>query len=569
MNGSGQRSAMPLQGEGGAARRLLLRPLLDDLFAGLTVAGVLLPEAVAYAAIANVPPAHALLGALVGLCLYPWFGSSRFAIVSPTSSAAAVFASAVALGGVPMGLALVMLTGVLFLLAWALRAEFLGAFVSRPVLRGFAWALALTIILRQVPHLAGMPVSAPGFFPLLEQLWHYRALVHGPSLVWGLVALLCWGLFKRLHRWLLVPPSLLILVAGIVASQLLAPAQDGVALVGAIEWNWAGWHWPWPWPRLADAYWLRAAEIAPALLVILFAESWGSVRTLALQHGDRVAPRRELLGLGLANLASGALQGLPVGAGFSASSANEAAGGRSKLTGLAAALALALLLWQGRDWLALLPVPVLAAVVIGILAHSLWPRTVLHSLRLRSDTWLAWVAAAAVLVFGVLFGLLLAVALSVLLVLRRFARPLWSELGQLPGTRDYLDRKAHPETLRMPGITVLRPEEPVFFANAERIFAGMREHALASGTQVLVLSMELCDTLDSSSVEALAELAQDLGHHGCTLMLARVKDRSREALQRAGLLDGSAGQLVLVFWSVDDAVQAAQQRLNCLAGDLV
>ena len=152
MDGSRQPSAVTANDQGSASmgQRQWLRPVLDDVFAGLTVAGVLLPEAVAYAAIANVPPAHALLAALVGLCLYPWFGSSRFAIVSPTSSAAAVFASAVALGGVPMGLALVMLTGVLFLLAWALRAEFLGAFVSRPVLRGFAWALALTITLRKV-----------------------------------------------------------------------------------------------------------------------------------------------------------------------------------------------------------------------------------------------------------------------------------------------------------------------------------------------------------------------------------------------------------------------------------
>lgn len=560
MDGSRQPSAVTANDQGSASmgQRQWLRPVLDDVFAGLTVAGVLLPEAVAYAAIANVPPAHALLAALVGLCLYPWFGSSRFAIVSPTSSAAAIFASAVAVGGMPMGFALVILTGGLLLLAWALRAEFLGAFVSRPVLRGFAWALALTIIVRQLPHLLGMQVSAAGFFPLLQQLWHYAALVHGPSLVWGLAALVLWLVFKRLHRWLLLPPSLLILMAGMIASAILEPARAGVALVGQVAWAWSGWHWP----HLSDAYWLRAAEIAPALLLILFAESWGSVRTLALQHGDRVAPRRELLALGLSNLASGALQGLPVGAGFSASSANEAAGGRSKLTGLAAALALALLLWQGRGWLALLPVPVLAAVVIGILAHGLWPRTVLNSMRLRSDTWLAWVAAATVLVFGVLFGLLLAVGLSVLLVVRRFSRPLWSELGQLPGTRDYLDRDAHTEALRTPGVTVLRPEEPVFFANAERIFAGMREQALAHDTQVLVLSMELCDALDSTSVEALAELATDLSHRGCTLMLARVKDRPRDALHRAGLLDGSSGVLVPVFWSVDDAVEAAQARLG-------
>ena len=113
-----------------------------------------------------------------------------------------------------MGFALVILTGVLLLLAWVLRAEFLGAFVSRPVLRGFAWALALTIIVRQLPHLLGMQVSAAGFFSLLQQLWHYAALVRGPSLVWGLAALVLWLVFKRLHRWLLLPPSLLVGLPG-------------------------------------------------------------------------------------------------------------------------------------------------------------------------------------------------------------------------------------------------------------------------------------------------------------------------------------------------------------------
>lgn len=149
-------------------------------------------------------------------------------------------------------------------------------------------------------------------------------------------------------------------------------------------------------PDITSEQWLHAGEVAPALLLILFAESWGSVRSLALQTGDAVDANRKLLAFGAANLLSAVLQGLPVGAGFSAASANYEAGGHSKWASIAAAGALAALLWQAHGWLALLPVPVLAAVVVGILSHNLWPRAVITGLRLGGDAWLAVTAAIGV-----------------------------------------------------------------------------------------------------------------------------------------------------------------------------
>lgn len=528
-----------------------------ELLAGISVAGVLLPEAVAYAAIAGVEPMHALLATLVGLCLYPCFGSSRFAVVSPTSSAAAVFASAAAMGGPPLGYALVGLTGTLFLLAAALRAGFLGAFISRPVLRGFAWAIGLTIMLKQLPHIAGLQTHAAQTGPLAWELLLRAAQWHRPSLVLGAAALVLWlGLHHGLRRWLFLPTSLLVLGLGVALSAALGLGAQGVALVGDIAWQPLAWSLP----GLSSEHWLQAMQIAPALLLILFAESWGSVRSLALQSGDRVDANRELLALGAANLACGLVQGLPVGAGFSAAAANYAAGGRSKWAGVAAALALALLLWLARPWLALLPLPVLAAVVVGILSHNFWPRDVLSSLHLGGDAWLALVAAAGVFVFGVLAGMLLAVALSLLLALRRFAQPLVTELGLLPGTRDYLDRHRHPDATTQSGTLILRPEEPLFFANAEQVFHVVRQRADATRAKVVVLSLEVCDDLDSTAVEALAELAASLAHQGTTLLLARVKDRPREALVRMGLTDAAVGGVAL-FWSVDDAAQAAATAL--------
>lgn len=523
------------------------------MLAGISVAGVLLPEAVAYAAIAGVAPMHALLAALIGLCIYPFLGTSRFAVVAPTSSAAAVFASAAALGGPPMGYALVDLTGLLFLVAAALKAGFLGAFISRPVLRGFAWALGLTIMLKQLPHLTGLPLHISQAGPLLWALLTQMAQWHVPSLTLGLGALALWlALHHGLRRWRFVPTSLLVLGLGVALSATLNLGGQGIAQVNTIAWQPLAWQLP----DLSNERWLQAMQLAPALLLILFAESWGSVRSLALQSSQHVNANRELLALGVANLSCGLVQGLPVGAGFSAAAANHAAGGRSKSAGVVAALALGLLLWLARPWLALLPLPVLAAVVVGILSHNFWPHALLSSLRLGGDAWLAWVAAGGVLIAGVLPGMLLAVALSLLLALRRFAQPLVTELGRLPDTRDYLDCVRHPDALTQAGTLIMRPEEPLFFANAEQVFHFVRLRAEAAQAHVVVLSLEVCDELDSTAVEALAELAASLKRHGIALLLARVKDRPREALQRAGLSHAGAGSVAL-FWSVDDAAQAA------------
>lgn len=534
------------------------RRWLADLLAGVSVAGVLLPEAVAYAAIAGVEPVHALLATLIGLTVYPWLGTSRFAMVAPTSSAAAVFASALALGGPAMGYALVAITGLLFLLAAALRAGFLGAFISRPVLRGFAWALALTIMVKQLPHITGIDAHSAQTGLLL---WHWLTEAvrwNLTSTLMGAGALALWLTVRHvLGRWVFVPTSFIVLGLGVVLSAVFDVGPRGVHLVGDIAWQPLSWSLP----ILSTEQWLRTCEIAPALLLILFAESWGSVRSLALQQGNNgidVDANRELLALGVANLASGLVQGLPVGAGYSAASAAQAAGGHSKWAGVAAAAALAALLLLARPWLALLPVPVLAAVVLAILSHNLWPTAVLSTLRLGGDAWLALVAAAGVLLFGVLFGMLLAVALSLLLAIRRFALPLVSELGQLGATRDYVDHTRHPEAALAPGVLIMRPEEPLFFANAEQVFQVVLARSKAMQARTVVLSLEVSDDLDSTAVEALAEFAQALGDAGVELLLARVKDKPRQAMLRVGLATSESPNSggVQLFWSVDDAVRA-------------
>ena len=528
-----------------------------NLAAGVSVAGLLIPEAIAYAGIAGLAPVHALIASVLGLAAYACVGHSRFAIVAPTSASAAILAASVAslgvsgTGGVGRQLlagALVLLTGLLFLAAAAVRIGHLAAFISRPVLRGFAFGLAVTIVIRQWPHLVGVAGSGGGPVQILIDVGARVPQWNLPSLAIGCAAYAGLRLLKRIA---MLPAAFVVIASGIALAWSVDLPVHGVALVGHIDLASVRLSLP----ELGREDWLRVAELAVPLVVILYAESWGSIRTLALRHGDEIDPNRELAALGAANLLSGALQGLPVGAGFSASSANEDAGARGRASGLVAAATLVALLVAAGPALALLPEPVLAAIVISALTHALDPRPLLALWRLGRDEVLAAGAALAVLAFGVLPGMMLAVLLSILAAVRRFSQARVAVLGELGGSRNYVDVARHPEARVLTGVLIVRPEEPLFFANAELALAQVRSLAEQhSDDLVLVLSLEESIDLDSTAVEALAEFGAWAGRSRRRVLLARAKDEVQELLLRAG---GTAAAMPR-FRSVADAADAAR-----------
>lgn len=520
-------------------------PKIGDLLAGLSVAGILLPESVAYASIAGLAPIHALLGCLVGLTIYTIIGSCRQAIVSPTSSAAAIFASMAAISS-DMGFALVMVTGVLFVIAGWLKGGFIGSFISRPVMQGFAWSLAITIMLKQLPHLLGIEAHEKQFFPLIAELWQKLPSLNQVSMMVGVTALLIW-LFLRQLNFKFLPNSLVVLIGGTAMVHFLGLGNQ-VKLVGMIPIDGLGLHLP----QLTRAEWLQVTQLAPALLLIIFAESWESVQMLATQAGERINPNRELMALGIANVVAGGVGALPVGAGFSASNASLSAGSSSKWAGVVTCLSLAILLWLGRDLLADVPLPILAAVVIGILSKHLFPFEILQSLKFGKDAWLSLVCIATVLVFGVLFGMTVSVGLSLLMALYRFSQPLMSELGRLGNSHDFVDKVTHQEASAPTDTLIIRPEEPLFFANAERIFDHIVERAQQQNAKKVIISMEASSTLDSTTLFAFKELFEKLQNQQRALCLARVKDPVRRTLM--DFLQQEKLANLPVYWSVDDAV---------------
>ncbi|MFG6489064.1 SulP family inorganic anion transporter [Roseateles sp. BYS78W] len=527
-----------------------------DLVAGLCVAGLLLPEGVAYAGLAKLPVAHALIACLVGLAVYALLGRSRDAIVSPTSSSASLAAAAAAgLAGIAHAEALMALTlaagGVLLVLAIARQGQ-LSAFVSRPVLRGFAFALAITIVIKQLPDVLGLR-PPPGLDAPHLLVW---VLGHVPDwhVVSLFVALASGALIAVLRRWPTWPASLIALVVAMAATRWLDLQAQGVEVVGTVVAPSFAPHVP----ALDRDAWLRVAELAVGLVVLLFAESWGSIRSLGLLRGDTPDANRELLALGAANLASGLLQGMPVGAGFSASAANHGAGAQSRLSGVVACAVVALAIVVALPALQWLPRPVLAVAVIAALWHALSPRPLLATWHLGRDRLLIVAAVLAVLALGLLHGMLVSVALSIVEALRRFSQPVLHELGELPGTRNFVNRPEHPEAVGVPGALILRPQEPLFFASAERVMAEAAARLAASGATTLVLSLEESSDLDSTAFECLLELDVRLSARGQRLLLARVKEPVR-ALLRISAPSG-LGREERQFWSVADAAGSLAPR---------
>lgn len=524
---------------------------LADLVAGVSMAGLLLPEGVAYSGIAGLPPQAGVLGLFAGLLVYGLLGKSRFAIVSATSSSAAVLgATTLSIAGTDSALraalaaGLVIATGIGFLLAGAARLGAICSFISKPVLRGFSFGLAITIVVKQLPKVTGIHPSANALFFFVEQLlaglshWNWVGIAMGTGAL---------ASFKLLARWHKIPGALLVIAAGIAIGQWVDIRAYGVSLVGPINLSIAA---PTV-PDLSRSQWLTLSELALAMVLLLFAESYGAIRGMALKHGDAISPNRDLYAFGVANLVSGLFHGMPIGAGFSATAANEAAGAMSGKSAWIAAAVVLVLVGLFLPLIELTPEPILAAVVIHAVAHTLTLDVFRPYFVWRRDRVVVVTSTLAVLCFGVLDGLLVGIGISLAMTLRGLSEPLVSELGRMGEGHDFLSRSGHADVLLLPGLLIVRPEAPLFFANVERVLVDIRSRIAAAKPYGVVLSMEESGDLDGTSVEALVDFANEQAAEDVALVLTRLKDPVF-ALMQISL--GASTVTRLEAGSVDDAV---------------
>jgi anti-anti-sigma factor len=376
---------------------------------------------------------------------------------------------------------------------------------------------------------------------------------HGVTVALGLGALALMLLLPRLLR--AVPPGLAALVLGIVAVTVLKLGDQGVALVGSVPTGLPHPGVPGLGLDAMDALWAPAVGIA----LIVYVESLGGGRTLAAKHGYDIRPNREFFALGAANILSGLFRGICVGGGLSASAANDAAGARSPASLLVAGAVIVLTLVLLMPVFALLPAAVLAAIVIDAVRRLIDVKELARYVRLKSGVLAHLTAAVGVVTLGVLPGMLIAVMVSVVLLLRLLSRPTVSELGRVGSSRVFAPLGSEDEVARVPGLAILRPEGQLFFANVDRVRNRVREALAAEHPpRQVLLNLSATPVLGVVSHDLIAQLYEDVSRAGVELALARVTPEVREFLARAGL-DARLGP-ERIFSSQNDAVDAFVRR---------
>ncbi len=534
--------------------------LRADVVAGIALAGLLVPEAMGYAGIAGLPPQAGLYATVFGLLAYAIFGSSRQLAVSPTSASSAILAATVAplAAADPekfmvLASAVTLVLGVLFLVAGVLKLGFISDFISKPVLKGFVFGVALSIVIKQLPKLLGI---VPGKGHAYEQLWHtlrHLAEINLWTVVVGLIAL-C--VLVAIDRWLpRIPGALVVLIAGIVVSRVLDLHSHGVHIVGHIP---AGLPLP-GFPVLSWSEWLEAAPAAVGLVLVLFAESMGAARTFASKNGYEVDANQELRALGIANATSAIFHGMQVGGGTSGTAANDANGAKTQVSAISASAAVAFTLLFLTGYFYHLPEAVLAAIVIHAVWHLLDYRTIwkfrsISPLEFRSSL----VAIGGVVAFDILDGLVLAVILTLISLMRFLVMPQVVVLGRLRDTGEYADIERHPDAEVFPGVLILRIDRIWFFANADGIRNHIKEliNALPRSLQTVILNLAPVSMIDVTAVDVLSQLHASSVKHGRRLVLAGVRDPVRDTLQRAGMISALGEENI--FRSVAQAIAAVQ-----------
>ena len=545
-----------------------------EVVAGVTVAAYLVPQVLAYSGLARVPPTAGLWAAFVALAVYFVLGSSPQLSVGPESTTALMTGAAVASLAVPTGSAqdaaalLALAVGAVCLLAWVGGLAFLADLLSKPVLVGYMAGIAGLMVLSQLARGSGADVPDG---TVLSQAWwllQHPSSVHGPTLAVCLGTLVLLLVGARL--WPTGPVPLLGMLAATLAVAAAGLADDGVAVVGSLPFALPSFGLPAvsslgssPGSSLGSTLGSWALlTTALAIAVVGFTDNVLTARAFATRHGDRIDARRELLALGAANVAAGLVHGFPVSSSGSRTAIVDAVGGRSRWSGLSTLGAALVLVVALHPVLARFPDAALAAVVVyaGLrLVDVAEFRRIAH--YRRTELVIALATTAGVLVLGVLEGVLVAVSLSLVDVIRRVARPHDAVEGLVPDLAGMHDVDDYDDAEAVPGLLVYRYDAPLFFANAENFLSRVRESVAAYDPEWVLLNFEAMGEVDLTGADALETLRAELEEEGIVLALARLKQDPRDVLQPSGVLDRIGAEHIFpTLPTALDAFRAATGR---------
>ena len=516
--------------------------LRGDLAAGIAVTALIVPKNLGYAGIAGVPLQNGLYAAAAGGIIYALFCTSRHISTGPSSSLAAVAGGAVVatdLAGeqaAQLVAAIALATGLLFLLLALLRMGWIASFLSKAVVTGFLAGAAIDVVIGELPKLTGTSAEGDNAWRELASWLSTLGDVQATTVLVGASALAVVLGLRRLAP--AVPGALVLVAGGLLASYLFDLGAKGVELVGDVPRGL-------PVPEVPDLtlvgdHYATIAIAAIALLLIGFSQTAGDARAFAARHRYRIDVNQESVAQGMANVGAGLFQGMPVSTSLSASSLNESAGARTQVSSLTTGGLVLATLVVLAPLFSELPKAVLGAVIIDAVVFGMIDVTELRRLRrvTRFDFWVAVAAIVGVLSVGVLGGVVIGVALSLIWLIYVATRPPMPLLGRQAGTQVFRDLDENPGDETFPGIAVVRLDGGLFFATAEALEDRIR--ALpedGNRRRALVLDLEGVNFVDSQGAAKVSEIHRLTEADGVTLRLARLKPRVLAVLQADGVID--------------------------------
>ncbi len=517
-----------------------------DILAGIIVAVMLIPQSMAYARIAGLPPVAGIYASTIPLFIYALFGSSRHLVVGPVAILSLLVLAACSEYADPgtreylrIVVLLTLLVGILQVMLCFLRAGFLINFVSNAVMSGFISAAAIIIMLTQAGHLLGLDLAA-GYsaITLVGGVFGEAGEVHLPTAAVGIGTAGLLYIAKK--QWPHAPAALIAVILAILLVKGLNLDALGVAIVGEVPGGLPQFSVP-----LLDAG--MAVRLFPAALIIVFVgyvESMGIAQWAAMREKDRIYPNLELGGLGAANVFSGLFSGYVVAGGFSRTAVNYKAGARTPLASVVAAvLVLAVLLFL-TPLFYYLPDAVLAAIIFVSIAGLVDYKYALLLFRIKkADGWTLLITFFVTLLVGIEQGILTGIVFSLTLFVARSSRPRTAVLGYVKRENAYRDIRLYPEAQTDPHMIIMRVDASLYFANARYVQERAAEQlAQRPDTKWVILDMSGVNDIDAVALSTLGSIKENFAHHGVTLVFAGMKAQVREVIEKADWHDSTPRQ---------------------------
>lgn len=528
-----------------------------DLQAGLSVAAIQIPIAIAYAQIVGLPPQYGLYACVLPMMVYALIGSSRQLMVGPDAATCAMIAGAVAplAMGDPQRIAelsviVTVLVGVMLIAAGVARAGFISSFFSRPILIGYLNGIGLSLIAGQLSKVVGFKIEGDGFILSLINFVQRLGEIHWLTLLIGVagLGLLIW-LPRRYPR---LPAALVTVVLFTLLVGLFGLDHFGVAILGPVPGGMP--ELAWPQSNLAETKSLLRDALGIA--TVSFCSAMLTARSFAARHGYAINANHEFVALGVSNLAAGLSQGFAISGADSRTAVNDMVGGKSQLVGIIAALVIALILLFFTAPMAWIPQAALGAVLL----MAGWGLIDVQSLgkiyRLsRFEFWLCLLTTVGVLGLGVLPGIVFAVTLAILRLLYSIYQPTDAVLGWAPGIEGQVDVRHHPDARTVPGLVVYRFDDAILFFNAD--YFKMRLLDAVQGEdkpQAVLFDAEAVTSIDVSGIAALREVRDTLAAQGIHFAIARARGTFLRMLVRSGMAREMEDKLL--FGSVRAGIRA-------------